>query len=117
MDELSRCLAAGPLLVPSEKSGPAPNLRTVVLTRLTQYRTQRGLPERDDSDCTLEKAQKETAQEPLSVVERVQRILDQDERPALDVPPHSKGDTLGEVPLIATRDISQLRTLLSIDLK
>ena len=119
MDELSRCLAAGSLLVHSEKSGPVPDLRTVLLTRLTQYRTQRGLPERGDSDYTLEQAQEETAQESLSVVESVQRILDQDEvlRPASDVPPHPKGDTPGEVPLIGTRDISQLRTLLSIIFK
>jgi len=119
MEELSRCLAAGSLLIHSEKSSPTPNLRTVLLTRLSQYRTQRGLPERDDSDYTLEQAQEETAQEALSVVESVQRILDLDEglRPASDVLPHSKGDTPGEVPLIGTRDISQLRTLLSIIFK
>ena len=119
MEELSRCLAAGSLLIHSEKSSPAPNLRTVLLMRLGQYRTQRGLPERNDSHYTLEQAQEETAQGALSVVESVQRILDQDEglRPASDSPPHSKGDTPGEIPLIGTRDISQLRTLLSIIFK
>ena len=118
-DELSRCLAAGSLLIQSEKSSHAPTLRTVLLMRLTQYRTQRGLPERDDSNYTLEQAQDETAQEALSVVESVQRILDQDEgiRPPSDVSPHYKGDTPGEVPLIGTRDISQLRTLLSVIFK
>jgi hypothetical protein len=87
--------------------------------RLTRYRTQRGLPERDDNNYTLEQAQEETAQEALSVVESVQRILDQDEglRLPSDAPPHSTGDTPGEVPLIGTRDISQLRTLLSIIFK
>ena len=119
MEELSRCLAAGSLLIQSEKSGPAPNLRAVLLTRLAQYRAQRGLPERDDGDLSLKQAQEETAQEALSVVETVQKILYQDEgtRPAPDVPPHSKEDAPGEVPLIGTRDISQLRTLLSIVFK
>ena len=110
MEELSRCLAAGSLLIHSEKSVPAPNLRAVLLTRLTQYRTQRRLPERDSSNFSLEQAQEETAQEALSVVEGVQRILDQDDG-------SSKEDTPGEVPLIGTRDISQLRTLLSIIFK
>jgi len=44
------------------------------------------------------------------VVEAIQRILDQDDG-------NSKEDTPGEVPLIGTRDISQLRTLLSIIFK
>jgi hypothetical protein len=119
MEELSRCLAAGSLLIQTEKSGPAPNLRAILLTRLTQYRAQRGLPERDDGNFSLEEVQEETAEEALSVVETVQNILDQDEgtRPATDVPPHPREDAPGEVPLIGTRDISQLRTLLSIVFK
>jgi hypothetical protein len=117
MEELSRCLAAGSLLIHSEKGGPAPSdLRAVLLTRLTQYRAQRGLLERDIDDLSLEQAQEETAQEALSVVEGVQRILDQDEDAAPTVPLHSK-DPPREVPLIGTRDISQLRTLLSIVFK
>ena len=115
MEELTSWLAAGSLLVPSEKGGPAPNLRAVLLTRLAQYRAQRGLPECGCDDFSLEQAQEETAQEALSVVESVQRILDQD---ASEVSPHSKeGEQPGEVPLIGTRDISKLRTLLSIVFK
>jgi hypothetical protein len=119
MEELSRCLAAGLLLIHSEKTGSAPNLRVVLLTRLGQYRAQRGLPERDFGDFSLEQVQEETAKEALSVVETVQRILDQDEetRPAPGVPPHPKEDTPGDAPLIGTRDISLLRTLLSIVFK
>jgi hypothetical protein len=119
MEELSRCLAAGSLLIHSEKSGPAPNLRAVLLSRLTQYRAQRGFPEHDYGGFSLERVQEETAEEALSVVETVQRILDQDEgvRPAPEIPPHSSEDAPGEVPLIGTRDISQLRTLLSIVFK
>ncbi|KAF8270653.1 hypothetical protein EI94DRAFT_1722211 [Lactarius quietus] len=60
---------------------------TVLLARLNQYRAERGLPERDDGDLSLEQAQKETAQEALSVVESVQRILDQDATPVPDLPP------------------------------
>ncbi len=111
MEELTRCLAAGSLLIHSEKGVPAPNLRAVLLTRLAQYRARRGLPECNCDDFSLEQAQEETAHEALSVVESVQRILDHD---AGDVSPRSKED---EVPLIGTRDISQLRTLLSIIFK
>jgi hypothetical protein len=114
MEELTRCLAVGSLLINSEKGGPAPNLRAVLLTRLAQYRAQRGLPECDCDDFSLEQSQEETAQGALSVVESVQRILDQD---ASEVSPQSKEGEPGEVPRIGTRDISQLRTLLSIVFK
>jgi hypothetical protein len=114
MEELTRCLTLGSLLIHSEKGSPAPDLRAVLLTRLVQYRAQRGLPECDCDDFSLEQAQEETAQEALSVVEGVQRILDQD---ASDVSPQSKEGEAGEVPLIGTKDISQLRTLLSIVFK
>ncbi|KAI9509135.1 hypothetical protein F5148DRAFT_1348955 [Russula earlei] len=119
MEELSRCLAAGSLLIHSEKGGDAPNLRAVLLTRLAQCRAQRGLPERVCGAMSLEQAQEETAQEALSVVESVQRILDQDERthPAPNDPLRSNEDSPDEMPLIGTRDISQLRTLLSIVFK
>jgi hypothetical protein len=125
MEELSRCLAAGSLLTHTEKGGPASNLRAVLLTRLARYRAQRGLPECDYDDLSLEQAQEETAQEALSVVESVQRILDYQDtsdrmRPAasnVSESPQSKEDEPGEVPLIGTRDISQLRTLLSVVFK
>jgi hypothetical protein len=119
MEELSRCLAAGTLLIHSEKGGPTPNLRAVLVARLAQYRAQCGLPECDCDDFSLERAQEETAQGALSVVERVQRILDQDAGMRLtpNVSSRSKEDEPGEVPLIGTRDISQLRTLLSIVFK
>ena len=118
MEELSRYLAAGSLLIQSEKSGPASNLRAVLLMRLAQYHAQRGLPERDDGHLTLEQAQEETAQEALSVVENVQRILDQGpSTPPAPPAPRSKEDSHGEVPVIGTRDLSQLRTLLSIIFK
>lgn len=110
MEDLSRWLSAGSLLIHSEKVGPATNLRAVLLARLVQYRVQRGLPERDDGDLSLEKAQEETAQEALSVVEGVQRLLDQDARTAPEDMPSGE-------PVIGTRDISQLRTLLSIVFK
>jgi hypothetical protein len=122
MEELSRYLAAGSLLIHSEKGGPAPNLRAVLLARLAQYRAQCGLPECDGDDFSLEQAQEETAQGALSVVERVQRILDQDGEEGMRLAPpnasvRSREDEPGEVPLIGTRDISQLRTLLSIVFK
>jgi hypothetical protein len=113
MEELTRYLTVGSLLIHSEKGGPAPDLRAVLLIRLAQYRAQRGLPECDFDDLLLEQVQEETAQEALSVVEGVQIILDQDTG---DVSQSKEGEP-GEVPLIGTRDISQLRTLLSIVFK
>ncbi|KAN0132796.1 hypothetical protein V8E53_009467 [Lactarius tabidus] len=110
MEQLSRWLSAGSLLIHSEKAGPAANLRAVLLARLVQYRAQLGLPERDDGDLSLEQTQEETAQEALSVVEGVQVLLDQDAQPAPE-------DTPGGEPVIGTRDVSQLRTLLSIVFK
>ncbi|KAI0291027.1 hypothetical protein B0F90DRAFT_1781194 [Multifurca ochricompacta] len=112
MEELSRCLVAGSILIHSEKAGPAPDLRAVLLTRLAKYRAHRGLPELDGGDLSLVRVQEETALEALSVVETVQKILDQDVgiHPAPAAAPC-------EVPAIGTRDISQLRTLLSIIFK
>lgn len=119
MEELSHILAAGSLLIHSEKGGPAENLRAILLTRLAQYHAQRGLPEYDIGDFSLEQAQEETAQEALSVVESVQSILGKNDeiRPAPSALSHSEDDAPGEAPLIGTRDISQLRTLLSIVFK
>jgi hypothetical protein len=113
MEQLSRWLSAGSLLIHSEKGGSATNLREVLLARLVQYRAQRGLPERDDGDFSLEQAQEETVQEALSVVESVQEMLDQDTHSAPDISP----DDASREPAIGTRDISQLRTLLSIVFK
>ena len=110
MKQLSHWISAGSLLIHGEKGSSATNLQAVLLTRLVQYRTQRGLPERDDGELSLEQVQEETAQEALSVLEGVQRILDQDARLVPE-------DTPSEEPVIGTRDISQLRTLLSIVFK
>ena len=110
MEQLSLWISAGSLLIHGEKGGSVTNLRAVLLARLAQYRAQRELPERDDGELSLEQVQEETAQQALSVVEGVQRILDQD---ACLAP---EGTSSGE-PVIGTRDISQLRTLLSIVFK
>ena len=75
MEEPYRYLAAGFLLIHSEKSGPASNLRAVLLTRLAQYHAQWGLPECNYDNFSLEQAQEETAQAALFVVSCVQRIL------------------------------------------
>ncbi|KAI0262307.1 hypothetical protein BC834DRAFT_828992 [Gloeopeniophorella convolvens] len=96
-----------------------PDLRAVLVSRLAQYRAKRGLTEHDDDGLSLEQAQEQTAQEALSVVASVQRILD-GETSSLSpptAPARYNEDTPGEVPLIGTRDIAQLRTLLSIVFK
>ncbi|THH18393.1 hypothetical protein EW146_g2595 [Bondarzewia mesenterica] len=93
--ELTRILEAGALLVHSERSAPTPDLA----------------PAPDLKALT-------TAQEALSVVCRVQQILD-DDRP--DIPSSTscghKEDSPGEVSVVGTRDIAELRTLLSIVFK
>ncbi|KAI0058878.1 hypothetical protein BV25DRAFT_1829628 [Artomyces pyxidatus] len=109
MEQLSRILAAGALLVHSEKStATRPDLKSLLLSRLSQYRAALQLPEGDYGDYTLKQAQQETALQALVVVGRVQHILDVE-------PPSPNGAEEG--PAIGTRDISQLRTLLSIVFK
>jgi len=93
--ELANILHTGSFLL--DTSGTAErDLKSVLLRRLTQY--HQSLGSSPPSLDTTEDAQLETARCALYIVERVQSILDQ---PDL-------------APAIGTRDLSTLRTLLSL---
>jgi len=124
--ELTTILEAGALLIHTERAIPPTNLKTVLTLRISQYRARIDLPRRDYADSTLEQVQQETATEALSVVERVQAILDKEERfdstqssssVAMPGPRRYKEGTPEEVPVIGTRDLAELRTLLAITFK
>ncbi|KAG2369832.1 hypothetical protein BDR07DRAFT_1604179 [Suillus spraguei] len=80
------------------------DLKNVLVRRLTQYRQAFGssAPSLD----TAEDAQLETAQCALHVVERVQSLL--------DLPDLQHEGDLKSAPAIGTRDLSTLRTLISL---
>ncbi|KAI0317004.1 hypothetical protein OF83DRAFT_1276666 [Amylostereum chailletii] len=140
MAELGRTMSAGALLVHSDTSTTAStDLKALLISRLARYREHLALPSQDYTSATLEHVQRETAVEALAVVSRVQQILDQDAlatdaeaeaeaeaarttrrttttaRPSTSQ--NARDDGPGEPPKIGTRDISQLRTLLSIVVK
>lgn len=124
--ELATLLRAGSVLLYTETQPPPSDLKAVLSSRLSQYRALRRLPEHDYSSASQEDLQRATALEALFVVERVQQILDSEvvplqnpsSNPASSASPRKYNEnTPGETPLIGTRDISQLRTLLSIVFK
>lgn len=124
--ELVNVIRAGSVLLHTGAQPTSSDLKAVFLARLTQYRSIRGLSDHDYSSYSQEELQQATAQEALSVVERVQQILDSEVAPLHNLSissspstsPHKYDEnTPGEIPLIGTRDISQLRTLLSIAFK
>jgi hypothetical protein len=105
-EELVNILHTGSLLL--DTSGTAESdLKNVLVRRLTQYHQTLGSypPSLD----TVQDAQLETAQCALHVVERVQCLLDQSD---LSTSYHEGDPT--NAPAIGTRDLSTLRTLLSL---
>ncbi|VDC05160.1 unnamed protein product [Peniophora sp. CBMAI 1063] len=121
---LQSVVAAGALLIQSDKNGQpnAADLKTLLLSRLAQYNEKLGISEAHDSAVTVQGAQRLTAEAALSVIERVQRMLDEEERAgAAATPSTSSGkvrdDGPGVAPSIGTRDTTQLRTLISIVFK
>jgi hypothetical protein len=120
--ELADILRAVSFLIDSAQSASHSDLKAVLVSRLTQYYATLGHHDKQIAS-TEEELQLETAQEALSVVERVQKILSRDGSPT---PPTSEGKsqglernhhTLSEAPAIGTRDLAQLRTLISITFK
>jgi len=103
--DLSAALSDGACLVHS--TGPQNDLKAVLITRLSRYYNRLGSePPSFDSD-SLEAIQLKTAQEALAVVTRIQQILQQDAPPSPTDQPDSS-------PLLGTRDLAEIRTLLSI---
>lgn len=124
--ELASVIRAGSVLLHTDSQPPASDMRAVLSCRLAEYRLLKSLPEHDYSTASQDDLQQATAQEALSVVQRVQQILDSETVPLHDSsssasssssPRKYNENTPGETPIIGTRDISQLRTLLSITFK
>ncbi|OJA14675.1 hypothetical protein AZE42_02399 [Rhizopogon vesiculosus] len=105
-EELANILHTGSFLL--DASGIAErDLNNVLVRRLTQY--HQALGSSPPSLDTVQDAQLETAQCALYVVERVQSLLNQPD-PSTS---HHEGDPTN-APAIGTRDLSTLRTLLSL---
>ncbi|TFY76301.1 hypothetical protein EWM64_g7711, partial [Hericium alpestre] len=124
--ELANYLDAGALLIHTEDASKPADLRSILSSRLLQYRLRVGFPAHDYATSSLDEVQQETALEALDVIEHVQQILDEDAglNPPLRPPTEEETasrrlqeDTPGEMPRVGTRDLMQLRTLLSIVFK
>ncbi|KAI0036174.1 hypothetical protein K488DRAFT_41568 [Vararia minispora EC-137] len=119
---LQRIIAAGSLLIHSEDSTQTSDLRSLLLARLSHYRARLDLPAEDYGNKSLEEVQVLTANEALTIVEHAQRILDEDDRnKAVEASLVSGGnirdDGPGDAPSIGTRDITHIRTLISIAIR
>ncbi|KAF9483931.1 ARM repeat-containing protein [Pholiota conissans] len=109
--KLAAALADGAALLGTPSpSNLATNLKTVLRNRLSSYYTR--LPNAitclQDSEISVEDLQFQTGREALSVVQRVNSILDCD---------LIQENSLQQAPAIGNRDLGQLRTLLSLTFK
>lgn len=120
---LTDILRAGAFLVDTKQSAPPSDLLGLLVSRLGQYHDALGQNDSVERPTNLKEAQLVTAEEALSVVMRVQNILDEPLDPSQgkwEESPGFEGKGKGhseEAPAIGTRDLAQLRTLLSIAFK
>ncbi|KAJ3558366.1 hypothetical protein NM688_g970 [Phlebia brevispora] len=105
---LSSVFRAGALLTGSSKPEGASDLKSILLSRLSLYYDALGREEHQEQEDTLEIVQLKTAQEALSVVEAVQRLLAGTDASKSQHPVDAHETAIG------TRDLAQVRTLLSI---
>ena len=112
-EELASALAQGTcLLETSSTPSNSPDLKSVLHSRLLKYyalESQDGVKEELRESSTLEEMQFLTAKEALSVVQKVHHVL--------DIEDARTNGTPDQVPSIGTRDLAQLRTLLSVIFK
>ncbi|KAF9495681.1 hypothetical protein BDN71DRAFT_1488817 [Pleurotus eryngii] len=101
--KLSMLLNAGSVLVESQPPTQS-DLKTILQSRLVRYHERRGTLATTDASNSLEKIERATALASLDVVEGVQNIIG------------AEGDP-DDIPAIGTRDLAQLRTLISIAIK
>ncbi|SJL02270.1 uncharacterized protein ARMOST_05596 [Armillaria ostoyae] len=103
--DLQHYLQAGAFLLESPSStASSSSLQSTLKSRIAQYYDYLQQPQNFDDNASMEEIKQVTAEEALSVVGCVQRIIG------------GQGSE-DDVPLIGTRDIAQLRTLLSIVFK
>ncbi|KAI0076623.1 hypothetical protein K474DRAFT_1662644 [Panus rudis PR-1116 ss-1] len=111
--ELLRYITAGTILVGSKPSEPPTNLRDVLSSRLNQLDQHLDRPVADRQG-QLEDVQLETAQEALNVVCKIQQLIVED---TPTVPSSKDSGPSQETNLLGTRDLTYIRTLLSIAFK
>ena len=88
------------------------NLQSVLCARLSKYYTDRGVPEVDYDKTDLSAVQLQTAKEALFVVRQVHDTLT-----LAETNQSEKTTVQTEIPALGTRDVSHLRTLISIIFK
>ena len=115
-EELASALAQGTyLLETSSTPSNPPDLKSVLLSRLLKYyaclegQDSDGVTKQLRESSTLEEIQFLTAKEALSVVQKVHHALDIEDAKTNGMP--------DQEPSIGTRDLAQLRTLLSLIFK
>ncbi|KAK0206796.1 hypothetical protein DFS33DRAFT_1421493 [Desarmillaria ectypa] len=103
--DLQHYLQAGAFLLESPSSPlPSLSLQSTLRNRLAQYYDYLQQPQNFDNNASVQEIEQVTAEEALSVVGCVQRIV-------------GGQDGEEDIPLLGTRDIAQIRTLLSIVFK
>jgi hypothetical protein len=108
--ELDSILAAGYFLVES-RSSTAHDLKSTLLSRLDRYHNHLFGKAETLEQNTLEEVELETAKEAINVVERVQNVLEIHYANDADTSSPSAEISLG------TRDLTEIRTLISIVFK
>jgi hypothetical protein len=111
MAELSALLLAGSYLLDTSRPKPAPDLKAVLLSRLDRYYAHLGQQPKTSSSNSLEDVQLETAKEAFNIVDLAHEHF----RAAPDA--DQSGKTGTTPPALGTRDVAELRTLLSITFK
>lgn len=112
--QLATAFRDGACLLDTAHSSVSPsNLQSVLEARLSQYFSQINSPRVFELETqklrTLEDVQLLTAQESLSVLRRIQKILGLE-----DSTPETSQATSSQPPAVGARDLGQLRTLISI---
>ncbi|KAF8165366.1 hypothetical protein B0H34DRAFT_793763 [Crassisporium funariophilum] len=119
--ELALALSSGSYLL--ESSSPpssSPDLKIILKERLLSYYRYLGSDhalQTLQENLTLEDVQTLTAREALSVVDKVQKILEKDNDTGLPDADPDADATPTQAPLIGTRDLTKLRTLLALIFK
>ncbi|KAH7916099.1 hypothetical protein BJ138DRAFT_1122026 [Hygrophoropsis aurantiaca] len=108
MSDLSAILHAGSFLLDKAPANQDHDLKALLSSRLTQFYTSLGEKNESYDRDSLEEIQLKTAQAALRVVERVQQTLDYNEATV------NSGTSSNDAPAIGTRDLTVLRTLLSM---
>lgn len=108
--DLSSALGDGSCLTGSARH-TVTDVKSVLVDRLTQYYERRGEGPYIDNGKTLEDVQGVTAKEALATVGKVQQIIGLEEKIV------AEGSKQSDIPSIGTRDLAELRVLLSIIFK